>query len=219
MKNWLSPLLDLLFPPRCCACRNFCAQALCQNCLQSVTYLNLSQDLNGYPTYCITAYEGVIKKAIGALKFRKKRLLLPLLQSIVAENIPRRFRNADVLVPVPLSARRLKERGFNQAELLLQKFAQDLNKGLQTRLVVRNKNTKPLFSLTEIERQQEIANAFTLTQPQAISGKRVLLFDDILTTGTTVTEIGSLLTKSGAKAVYILGLAKTSKHWYSTLHV
>jgi len=76
-----------------------------------------------------------------------------------------------------------------------------------------------LFSLTEIERQQEIANAFTLTQPQAISGKRVLLFDDILTTGTTVTEIGSLLTKSGAKAVYILGLAKTSKHWYSTLHV
>ncbi|MFC1477891.1 ComF family protein [Candidatus Margulisiibacteriota bacterium] len=209
--EWLKHLFNLLFPLRCCHCREFSDVPICEKCREQIAYINEKQQLSGMPVHCIAAYEGVIKKAIWQLKFNKKIELQDLLQSIVSGNVPAEYKNYDYLVPVPLSYKRLKERGFNQAELLVSEVSSKSGKPVYNDLVTRNKNTKALFSLTETERQQEIDGAFAIKDSGSVKDKRILLFDDIITTGTTVTEIGNMLKQAGAREVYILGLAKTRK--------
>ncbi|MFC1595801.1 ComF family protein [Candidatus Margulisiibacteriota bacterium] len=210
MPSLLIRLLDFLFPPRCCICRDFNSEPLCAKCQGQVVYLNDYFSLEGQQGFCIGVYEGVLKKAVWQLKFQKRTELLSALQAIIADNFPAGFRDADLLVPVPLSARRLKDRGFNQAERLLQKTAQALNKPVETSLVQRTKDTRPLFTLkNESDRHQELDGAFVLTDPDRVRGKSILLFDDIITTGTTILTISKLLTEAGAKSIYVLGLART----------
>ncbi|MFH1429007.1 MAG: ComF family protein [Candidatus Margulisiibacteriota bacterium] len=163
------------------------------------------------PVHCITAYEGVIKKAIWHLKFNKKLELQDILQDVVFENLPIEYNDFDLIVPVPLSFGRMKERGFNQAECLIQEISRKSGKPVCNNLVTRIKNTKALFSLTETERQDEIYGAFAVKHTGLVKDQKILLFDDIITTGTTVMEIGKLLKQAGAREVYVLGLAKTRK--------
>ncbi|MFA5928099.1 MAG: ComF family protein [Candidatus Margulisiibacteriota bacterium] len=216
--NLATLFLDLLFPPRCFGCREILplfeqGDHLCPACRVQITCLNEFRTLNGRPCFCITLYAGLIRKLIWQLKFRKRRDRQKLLASIVLNDFPESFQDCDVMIPVPLSKQRSKERGFNQAELLLRDLATALNKPLALELVLRVKDTRHMYKLHEWERLEEITGAFELsTGAEAIiRGKNVLLFDDIITTGKTVNEIATLLEGAGVKKVYILGLAKT-KH-------
>jgi len=115
----------------------------------------------------------------------------------------------DLVVPVPLSKSRRRERGFNQAELL----AKAMGFGI-SQVITRIRKTSPQVDMTDTERRENQRGSFALAinNNSSIKGKRVLVIDDIITSGATTNEIARILKKSGATYVAALAIARTSKN-------
>jgi ComF family protein len=112
----------------------------------------------------------------------------------------------ELAVPVPLYSAKEKQRGFNQAELIFKNFLQAADIPL-TRQLVRLRATVSMYQLSEQERRQNLQNAFAVTAAKAVTGKNILLVDDILTTGATLHECAKVLKAAGAGTIYALVLA------------
>ena len=107
----------------------------------------------------------------------------------------------DIIIPLPLHIRRLYERGYNQSYLLAREIGSTFSKEVVTDLLIKIKNTKPQSSLSGRERRINLKNAFAVHDPEKIAGKNILLIDDIMTTGTTLTEASKVLIKAKVKSV------------------
>jgi competence protein ComFC len=120
------------------------------------------------------------------------------------------FTDADLIVPVPLSKKRNLERGFNQAAVLSKILARRTTIKLDEKSLVRRIDT-PLhrIAMDSKARAASVENAFAVNRPKVIEGKKVLLVDDVFTSGATVSKCAETLKKHGAKTVYVLTLAKT----------
>ncbi|MBF0619038.1 MAG: ComF family protein [Candidatus Omnitrophica bacterium] len=118
-----------------------------------------------------------------------------------------RFSTADMIIPVPLHATRMRERGYNQAELLAERAADILGKPLQNGLLVRHRYTPRQSELGQKERLNNIANAFSIKSRLQIQGKSVILVDDLLTTGATASSAAGALKAAGASKVTLLTLS------------
>jgi ComF family protein len=116
---------------------------------------------------------------------------------------------ADVVIPVPLHTSRLREREFNQSLLLADQVATHLHLPLSFTNLVRTVSSEPQSTLSRKERIKNLRQAFTVRQPQSLAQKRILLIDDVFTTGTTVNECAKVLRNAGAEAVFVLTLART----------
>jgi len=117
----------------------------------------------------------------------------------------------DVLLPVPLHRRRLKERGFNQALLLVRRWPLRLGMPkvpVDTGVLRRARATAPQAGLGRRGRQANIAGAFALRHPERVAGRHILLVDDVITTGATAGECARLLLDNGASRVDVLALAR-----------
>jgi len=114
----------------------------------------------------------------------------------------------ELILPVPLHDRKLRQRGFNQAVLLARAFFPKEKHRIKTDLLLRQVNTEPQTSLSGRARRLNLKNAFALRKPELVRGKRVLLVDDVFTTGTTVNECARVLKKAGALRVEVLTLAR-----------
>lgn len=114
-----------------------------------------------------------------------------------------------VMVPVPLHKRRLRERGFNQSFLLAKVVSSELETPLDCLTFIRKRDTKSQTGLRRKERKRNVANAFSVTSAAIFKGKKVLLVDDVITTGHTLNECAKVLKKSGALEVLCLALART----------
>ena len=120
-----------------------------------------------------------------------------------------------VVVPVPLHRRKLRERGFNQTELIARE-ALKLSpwKGklsLRPRVLERRRETRSQIGLTRPQRKENMRGAFEVVRPQEIAGREILLVDDVFTTGTTVSECAGVLRRAGATKVYVATVARTLK--------
>jgi len=124
----------------------------------------------------------------------------------------------DYIIPIPLHISRLKQRGFNQSLLMLQewpKLIKELN-GSQTipdlkkGALIRTKNTKSQIGLNKKQRKKNIKNSFKIVYPSILSGKKILLIDDVYTTGATAEECGEVLSTIRAKEVNVLTLARAT---------
>jgi len=123
----------------------------------------------------------------------------------------------DAVVPVPMHWRRRLERGFNQAELLANHAAKAAGIPL-LRALKRKKRTAAQASLTSAERRGNLANAFEAAKPEKIRGARLLLIDDVLTSGATAGRCAMVLKKAGATQVSVLTLARADRlYWAGTL--
>lgn len=173
------------------------------------------KSLDGFTS--IFTYKGIIRKGIGKLKYKfitdtASELVEIFLSSLGEdENFSRFCRQSNViLVPVPLHPARERWRGFSQTKLLGKMIAQNL--GIEmVDLLIRTKNTKPQVGLKEDERKTNIKDAFAFNPtvsriPYHVS--RVILFDDVWTSGSTLKEAGRTLKKAGAKHVWGLTLAR-----------
>jgi len=120
---------------------------------------------------------------------------------------------ADILVPVPLSGRRLRERRFNQSALLAQEIARGTGKGYSPDLLLRTRHTPPQQGLNYKERSLNVRGAFALNEKRkaALSGMHVLLVDDVYTSGATLNECARVLKKSGSASVSVLTIARVTK--------
>ena len=149
-------------------------------------------------------YEGVLAEAINQLKFhgvkRLSKLLGRLLQCL---NLPK----VGGIIPVPLSIRGLRERGFNQSLLIARVLSKIMKASLLMYVLFKKKETPPQIGLSAKERLSNLKNAFEVKGD--IEGPRLLLVDDVMTTGATVTECSKELMKAGAKEVVVLTLAKS----------
>ena len=115
---------------------------------------------------------------------------------------------ADLIIPVPLHPKRLRWRGFNQSVLLARQVSREYAIPLDPFVVYRNKETPPQTQLTEDERRKNVRGAFSLNDQKSVKGKRILLIDDVYTSGATVNECSRALKRGGAKEVYVLTLAR-----------
>jgi len=115
----------------------------------------------------------------------------------------------DLLIPVPLHHRRLRERGFNQALLLARILKKRYNKTLATRVLRRWRWTEPQVNLSEKARKNNVKGSFVISNHMTVKEKNILLLDDVYTTGATINECGRTLLKAGANEVYVLTLARS----------
>lgn len=197
-------LVDLLFPPKCLTCgalaEPFCLE--CRAALEPAERLTPPPEVDAIRS--AGYHEGPLRRAVLRLKFERKVALVPPLAALLAEELDAvRDRWApDALAPVPLHWARRLERGFNQSELLAAEFGKQ--SGLPVLPVLRRvRSTGQQIGRSAEERAQSIRNAFT-AQPDLVRGRRLVLIDDVWTTGATVAECAAVLRQAGAAAVFVL---------------
>jgi len=140
--------------------------------------------------------------------------LAKTLASILIEHFVLSEKNTDeiwdnsVLIPVPLDEKKLKARGYNQAEELVKELSKVLNVPVVSGVLTKTKSTKPQMELSKEERGENLENAFTIKNPEKISGKKVFLVDDVYTTGSTMEECAKILRNGGVKTVWGIALAR-----------
>lgn len=224
--DWLRRGLDLLFPPRCVACSRlgtwFCAdcvvsvtpipQPICPRCglptaRQRLCFRCRKRPLELDAVRSVGVHSGALREAIHHLKFRgRKELAAPLGQMLFTywqgENL-----SADLVVPVPLHPSREKERGFNQAGLLAGILAGQASLPLCETSLKRTRATAPQVGLGVEERKANVEEAFVWAG-KGLDGARILLVDDVCTTGATLEACAAALRQAGAGAVRALTLAR-----------
>ena len=152
-------------------------------------------------------FEGPLREAIHQFKYRPCRSLGRPLGDWMARNV-RVIQDIDLIMPVPLHVRRLRHRGFNQALLLADRMSRTHTIQLSYDNLIRSRPTRPQVELTGEERVQNVAGAFSLKRPADVASKRIVLVDDVFTTGATMNECASVLKDSGAARVYAFTLAR-----------
>ena len=153
-------------------------------------------------------YEGVLAEAIHLFKYRGKTLLTRPLGSLLLTGF-KRFPEADGLVPVPLHPSRLREREFNQALLLCDYIKAESGLPVIPDALERIRVTPPQIGLSHEDRRRNMRKAFFPKRPERFEGKKLVLLDDVLTTGATVNECARILKRAGADSVFVLTVART----------
>lgn len=153
-------------------------------------------------------HEGSLREAIHLFKYRGLKALVEPLGTMLLEAYGALGASPDLLVPIPLTPQRARERGFNQSLLLCRWLSKRV--GVPVRdVLLKLKDTPPQASLSGQERRRNLKGAFAVGDPRAVVGRRVLLVDDVFTTGTTLSEAARALLKAGAAEVYALTLARS----------
>lgn len=157
--------------------------------------------------YCYASYEGAIEKLIPLFKYQKVRTLARPLGELLLAAFPR-DRRFDALVPVPLHWRKRMERGFNQSELLARFVSR--RTGIPMRpLLKRVRNTSVQAGLSNAKRRENVKGAFE--GRAALNGERILLIDDVMTTGATAAAAAQALRDAGAASVGLMALARVDR--------
>ena len=224
---WWQSALDALLPPRCVGCGRRGAE-VCTNCIDGLRALGpdtcprcAMPSMGGrICRRCARSepllrailaryvFEGTIRAAILALKYRARTRLAPFLGSALEATLAARPLMTDVVVPVPLTPERQRSRGFNQAELLARPLAAAHGSAFEPDVLQRTRETRQQTELPARERMRNVLGAFSVSRPEAVAGKRVLLVDDVCTTGATLAACAAPLLEAGADGVWGVVVAR-----------
>ncbi len=222
-------LLDLVFPPRCVGCGRagvwFCPDCLagvqpipppiCRICGDRVFGADLCALCRQAPPAVdgirsVSLHQGPVRKAILGFKYRRQRDLAPILASLLAGYLILNPLPGDLAVPVPLHPGRQRQRGYNQSILLARALAAALpGSGLTVNETAlrRVRATASQTKLDRYQRKQNVAGAFACTDG-AVNGRRVLLIDDVCTTGATLEACAVACRQAGAESVWALTVTR-----------
>ena len=209
-------LLDLLFPPRCVFCQKLLKQGeqdICGHCQRELPWIvgQAAQQKPEFISLCVSPlwYQGEVRQSIHRYKFNDKSCYAAayakLMAQCAADHLSGRF---DMISWVPLSSKSLKRRGYDQARLLAEQIAQML--GTDAAAMLRKvRNTQVQSSLNkEAERRANVLGAYRTADTAQVEGKRILLVDDVVTTGATLSECARTLRNCGAADVVCVTLAR-----------
>jgi len=205
MQKLVDSVLGLIFPPKCEVCKRPGSANLCPDCFSKIKFMKPHLGI-----YSAGVYEGALREAVTRFKFHKRKNLAHPLGVLLVQYLsqtPLKIEELDMIVPVPLHPSRHRERGFNQAELLAEVVAK-YHELPVIKAIKRTKNTKANFDLPRDERLTNVAEAFEISQEGQVENKRILLLDDIYTTGATIAECCKILKTGGAKRVEIVTLSR-----------
>jgi ComF family protein len=157
-------------------------------------------------------YEAEMRRLIQELKFRGRKkligLLSPLMTSVFYECWGRE--SFELIVPIPLHPKRKRERGYNQSELLARAIAAQTAIPVDVHILIRSRSTLPQVGLSDSQRFENVRKAFRCINDEKISGKRILLVDDVMTTGATVSSAAQTLIAAGCSRVSVLTAARAA---------
>lgn len=238
IKIILSAFADFIWPPKCLICNNslenenkiicdecekgiilfsppFCfhcgkplfypgdfSERLCASCKEEKDHFDRA--------FIIGSYENSLREAVHQFKYNKKILLRKYFSILINDYIEKNnvLDKIDVIVPVPLFLTKKRERGFNQSELLAKEISKKWDLPVLTENLYRARHTEPQYNLDYTRREKNIKGAFKLKDKNIVEGKKILLIDDVITTGATINECSRILKKEGrAKNVLVLSLA------------
>jgi len=228
---FLDSLINIIFPSHCLNCRKNAERGgvICADCFGKIS---LNQTLfcgkcraripdqkkichNSFP-YLLGAAgsygDETLKNLIHGLKFQYlKSAARPLGEILIryTDGLGLPLEKFSV-IPVPLSKKRLRERGFNQSELIAKILAEHFGLPIDASSLTRAKNTKPQSETKNLaERRENVRACFFVTHPEAVAGRNILLIDDVTTSGATLFEAASALKSAGARKILAMTVAKT----------
>jgi len=238
LKKIFGPVLDLIYPKNCLICHNFPAEINTDNPVCFACWDKIERNLPPFCTKCgrhteepeslcracqkrelgftrafsVVNYTGAMRHLLHLFKYKNKTSLAKPFAALMADFFERynlsRFK-FDNFLSVPLHPTRLREREYNQSELLCEEMEKLLGIKNLTKNLKRIKHTAFQSSLNEDMRLNNTKGAFELKNPQDVFKKNILLIDDLLTTGATCSEAANIFKKSGANEIYVLTLATT----------
>lgn len=228
-------LVDMIFPPACPICgkplgyENGKRKRICENCIGKIQYIQEPRCMkcgkqieSSDVEYCydceqkkhnynrgvaVYAYTDGIKQSLYRFKYQGKREYACFYGLEAAKHCKMYIDRwgIDLIIPVPMYAAKQKKRGYNQAELIALELGKNLNIPVDTGNLIRSKKTIPMKELNDIERRKNIENAFHM-KANVVKYKKILLVDDIYTTGATIDKCAEVLQKHEAKEIYFLCL-------------
>lgn len=217
--RWATRLFNVISPPRCVHCQQVNA-SLCEKCIQSIAWMEEPLCAGcGLPVYvpgrCLRCrrrplavthirsavyFDGPARSAIHAIKYAGQFALARDLAAIMAVRWQPPQQPFDLVLPIPLHAKRLRERGYNQSELLVQQLCERFGWSTHPEALWRDRHTRPQVGLSGEERIANVSGAFVAV-PALVSGRSVLLVDDVCTTGATLDAAAQALLTAGATRV------------------
>ncbi len=234
----LKAFLDILFPPLCHGCKTYLRDAgdihLCPDCrakspfiasphctvcgLPFLTEGGIDHRCGGCsetpPPFtaarAAVLFEGPVRELIHRFKYGKKVQHSRPLALLAARHLEPFIAAsaADLVIPVPLHVKRLRQRGFNQAVLLGEILARKWRLPLCRKNLSRIKWTEPQVNLSAAERRHNVRGAFAVKETSLVRDRRIILVDDVYTTGSTVAECARVLRQAGASAIFVVTVAR-----------
>ncbi len=224
-KNLFFDLLDFVFPNYCIVCSSKIKRSffsICDKCIELIETAN-SEDVkvffhhnfedhklikNFYSKYEFIK-DGIFQQIIHHLKYNRKSYLGILFGRKLGEDLNKLkwFDEIDLIIPVPIHRIKKMQRGYNQSSMIAKGINQSTKKPIKESVIKRIRNTETQTHLHLQERIENVKNAFKVTDKTKIFGKKILIVDDVCTTGSTVNEIARTLLASGAKEVNLVTLA------------
>lgn len=238
ISTFINRFLDLIYPRYCVICFKNIIDLdlwyLCGECREKIEVIGNDVCLKcGMPqgafigklkecSYChrknfsfrevvvCAKYTGIMEELIKKFKFSKYKFLATNLGKLLAERLKERefISSVDYIVPVPLHHSDLRERNFNQSDLIARVISKELNIPCRSDILIKFRKTKKQVGLGYEERKTNLNGAFQVVSNEVVKTKNILVVDDVFTTGSTVQEITRTLHKAGAKKVYVAVLAR-----------
>lgn len=235
LKLFINSLQELVFPSYCLQCKQRlpCRELplLCNDCLAKVNSISTPKCiccgtpfLTGQDHLCGLCLKRTFAFDLARSSLRYREPIAPLISSIkfknsltglttlsnLARNTPgiKDLSIPDIILPVPLHIKRLRERKFNQAISISHACFPELKHLINPDILHRHRMTSPQTGLTGRERRKNLASAFSLKKPELVKNKNLLIVDDVFTTGSTVNECAKILRKAEAKRIEVFTLAR-----------
>lgn len=216
----INKIINLIYPPTCGICGKINSNWLCNKCKMKLQkefkYQTDRADeecnKNFIEHHYFFKYENFIRSQILALKFQEKPYIYKTISSFLKKT-QKSFKNLekyDIILIVPVSNQRKKERGYNQSELIAKEISKIIKAPIVRGVLYKTKNTVPQSSLNKKQRENNVKGVYKVINTIKLKNKKMLLIDDIYTTGNTVNECANILIQKGIKRenIGVLTIAK-----------
>ncbi len=216
MLYFINCALNLIYPNVCGICDKLCNNDICKKCeitLNQIAKIKIDRykNKNFRKHLYIFKYEGIIKERLIKYKFDEKSYIYKALVKFMVKNkkICDFLKNYDIIIPVPIHRKRKMKRGYNQSYLIAKNLVDNFeNLQCVKDALIKQVNNKAQSTKTKKERTKNVIGAYYLRNTEKINNKRVLLLDDIYTTGSTVNECCKVLKQANIKFVDVITIAK-----------
>lgn len=209
VNNIIGTILDIIYPQVCGICGKVSSKSICNKCrarLKSEFKFEMddyTEDVqkNFNEHYYFFKYENLIRQQILDLKFHEKPYVYKTIMYFLKENKKdlKNLEKYDIIIVVPVSISRKKERGYNQSTILAKEISRIIERPFVENVLYKIKNTVPQSTLNKEQREQNAKGVYKVNNIQKIYNKKVLIFDDIYTTGSTLNECAKVLIEQGIK--------------------
>lgn len=209
-------VINLIYPNVCGICDKLCDDDICKKCeikLNDISKIKIDRYTNKYfkKHLYIFKYEGIIKERLIKYKFNERNYIYKAFVKFMLKNkkICDFLKNYDIIIPVPIHTKRRMERGYNQSALIAKAISKKIPQiDYLEDVLIKKINNKPQSTKNKSERKNNVIGAYYMKNKEKINNKKILLLDDIYTTGNTVNECCKILQSANPKCIDVITIAK-----------